>query len=403
MSKASPKKTARKRAASPSIASKRVKKTGLPTTSAQYLLHERNGLDSLTYTEDVPLPALGDFDVLIAIKFVSLNYRDLGVADGGYPFPVKLPIVPCSDGSGKVLAVGAKVTEFVVSDNVCTLFNQAHQSGPLTPRIMGSGLGGLLNGTLREYAVFPESGLVKMPRSLDYDEAATLPCAALTAWNALFGLECKAIKPGQWVLTQGTGGVACFAIQFAIAAGAHVVATTSSDDKGARLIQQYKKDPNPDNSDVIHPIQIVNYKRVANWGEHAKTLTPNEEGFDHIIEIGGPNTMAQSLKAVKMEGVINVIGFVAGLEQAKGQPGILDALSNMCTVRGLFVGSKAQFQAMSRAIDVNGIKPFIDHTLSFKDAKKAYQRMQSQKHVGKVLIRVTGDTSHKHKMISADV
>lgn len=392
----------RKRTATSPLQNERNKKCAVPKTTAQYVLRDRKGFQCLEYEEDVPIPALGEFDVLVAIQFVSLNYRDLGVANGGYPFPVELPRVPCSDGAGIVLAIGPKVTEFAVDDNVCTLFNQAHQSGPLTPKVMGSGLGALLDGTMREFGIFPESGLVHMPCALDYRQASTLPCAALTAWNALFGLESKGLKPGQYVLVQGTGGVACFAAQFAIAAGAHVVVTTSSDDKGAKLIRQYKKNPNPDNLDVIHPIQIVNYRRVKNWGEHAKTLTPNMEGFDHIIEIGGPNTMAQSMKAIKMEGVINVIGFVGGTDKTLEQPGILDALSNMCTVRGLFVGSKAQFQDMNRAIQANGIIPFIDKAFEFKDAKKAYERMDSQKHLGKVVIQVCGKIFNEHKKESAD-
>lgn len=200
-----------------------------------------------------------------------------------YPLPLNLPRVACSDGAGNVLAVGKKATQFSVGDKVVTQFNQAHQAGPVTPAALATGLGGALDGTLRQYAVFPESGLALAPSTLTPTEAATLTCAALTAWNALYGLESKALRPGNTVLTQGTGGVSLAAIQFAKAAGATVIATTSSDEKAKRL-------------ESLGADIVLNYKKDTNWGETAKRLSPGKMGVDHIVEVGGPGTMSQSLK-----------------------------------------------------------------------------------------------------------
>jgi NADPH:quinone reductase-like Zn-dependent oxidoreductase len=204
-------------------------------------------------------------------------------------------------------------------------------------------LGGALDGTIRQFGSFNENGLVDMPPSLNWQEGATLPCAALTAWNALFGL--KPLAPGDVVLTQGTGGVSIFAVQFAKAAGATVISTTSSKEKADTL----------KNLGADH---VINYNETPNWGEKAKELTPKGEGVNHILEVGGPSTMAQSLKAIKIDGVISIIGFLGG--SAKDQPSFLDALLNICTVRGVLVGSRSQFEEMNRAIEACKIKPVVD-------------------------------------------
>ena len=344
----------------------------LPKTTSQYRIHEQKGFSSLQLEKDVEIPALGDYDCLVQIQAVSINYRDLVITKGKYPFPIALPIIPCSDGAGNVLAVGPRVTEFEVGDKVCTLFNELHQAGPITPTAVASGLGGAYPGTLRQFGVFPQHGLVAAPTNLTPTEAGTLSCAPLTAWNALYGL--KALKPGQVVLTQGTGGVSIAAIQFALAAGAIVIATTSSDEKAKKLKE-------------LGAHHIINYKKTSNWGEEAKKLSPGGEGVDHVIEVGGPNTMEQSLKAVKMEGIITVIGFVGGAGGEK-QPSTLDTLTYTCTVRGILVGSKQQFNEMNRAIDVNNIRPVVDKTFKFEEAQDAYQYQWDQKHIGKVVIQL---------------
>ncbi|KAL6789117.1 NAD(P)-binding protein [Trichoderma sp. SZMC 28012] len=347
----------------------------LPTTSRAWSVREiiNDTFDGLVLENNVPLPKLGEHDVLIQVEAVSLNYRDLAIPRGLYPFPMKTPVVPGSDSAGIVLAVGPKVTRVSKGDRVCTLFNEHHQTSPITPEAVGSGLGGAVDGTLRNYGVFGEHCLVKAPSSLNAVEASTLTCAPLTAWNALYGLQSKAIKAGDWVLTQGTGGVSLAAIQFAVAAGATVVSTTSTSDKADAL----KK---------LGASHVINYKETPNWGEAARALTPGGLGFDHILEIGGAASVAQSLKAIKLEGVITIIGFLTSSDK---QPPLMDALNHLCIVRGIFVGSRQQFEEMNRAIDSAKIHPVVDSNLfSFEDIKKAYQYQWEAKHFGKVVIQI---------------
>lgn len=227
-----------------------------------------------------------------------------------------------------------------------------------------------------------ETGLVRCPETLDFQQGATLPCAALTAWNALYGVEGKSLKPGQCVLTQGTGGVSCFALQFAKAAGARVVATTSSAAK-ADMLRKLGAD------------HVLNYKENPAWGDEAKRLSPGGEGVDHVVEVGGPNTMAQSLKAVKPEAVISIVGFLGGVKGEK-QPTFLDCLNHLCTARGVVVGSRMQFEQMNRAIDASGIKPVVDEKVfALEDLKEAYQYMWDQKHFGKLTVKIDGGGQSK--------
>ena len=348
----------------------------LPTTTETWTIGgTKNGFDELKLEKSQPIPELGEYDCLVQIQAVSLNYRDLIIPQGKYPFPVKTPLVPASDGAGNVLATGPKVSRFSKGDKVCTLFNQKHQFGAITPEAIGSGLGGALDGTLRQYAVFPEDGLVQAPSNLTPTEASTLTCAPLTAWNALYGLESKALKPGQTVLTQGTGGVSLAAIQFAVAAGATVIATTGSDEKVKKL-----KD--------MGAQHVINYKTTESWGEEAKKLSPNGLGVDHVIEVGGPNTMTQSMQAIHSDGVITVIGFLGGVEGEK-QPSTLDALTYQCIIRGVLVGSRVQFEEMNQAIDANNIHMIVDEKrFGFEDVKEAYQWQWDQKAFGKVVVQL---------------
>jgi NADPH:quinone reductase-like Zn-dependent oxidoreductase len=235
-------------------------------------------------------------------------------------------------------------------------------------------VGGVVDGVLRQYGAYDEQGLVKTPENLNWLEASTLTCAAVTAWNALYGLESKALKPGDTVLTQGTGGVSIFAVQLAKAAGARVIATTSSEEKAETLRK-------------LGAEHVINYRQDPNWGETARKLTPNGEGVDHIIEVGGPKTMKQSLEAVKLEGVISIIGFLGGM--TNDAPSFLDCLTHVCTVRGVIVGSRLQFEAMNRSIDANNIKPVVDkQVFALDQLKEAYQYMWEQKHFGKLCIKI---------------
>ncbi|KAJ5708310.1 Polyketide synthase enoylreductase [Penicillium malachiteum] len=314
-----------------------------------------NGFDGLFY-KDTPVPKVGETEVLVKLNAASLKYRDLIIPKGMYPFPTQLPIIPGSDGAGEVVEVGSKVTEFKKGDQVTT-----------------TGLGGVIDGSLRQYGVFQQTGLVKSAKNLSAVENSTLPCAAVTSWNALYGL--KPLKPGQVVLVQGTGGVSLFALQFSKAAGATVIATTSSAQKAEKLKQ-------------LGADHIINYKEDASWGETARKLSPDGAGVDHIIEVGGSDTLAQSFKAIKFEGVISVIGFLGGVDPTT-QPSILDTLGHICTVRGVYVGSRAIMKDMILAIEANDIHPVVDeHVFSLDQTREAYDYMWDQKHFGKLAIKI---------------
>jgi len=353
----------------------------LPKTTHAWIIEastgDTSGFGNLKFVKDHPVAEVGENDCLVQIQAVSLNFRDLVIPKGLYPLPLNLPTVACSDGAGRILAVGSKVTQFEKGDKVVTLFTQKHQHGEPAVDMFDTALGGTSPGTLRQYGVFPASGLVRAPSNLSPTEAGTLTCAPLTSWNALYGLQSKALKPGDTVLTQGTGGVSLSAIQFAKAGGATVIATTSSDEKAKRLEKL--------GADIV-----INYKTDPNWGETAKRLSPGKVGVDHIIEVGGPGTMAQSLKAIKMGGVISVIGFLGGIGQDQG-PSALEALGAACIIRGILIGSKDQLNAMNRAIDANNIHPVVDEKIfSLENALDAYNYQWQQKNFGKVVIQLAG-------------
>ncbi|WVW84346.1 hypothetical protein I302_106380 [Kwoniella bestiolae CBS 10118] len=335
-------------------------------TMKQWKLTGRGDYDKLVIEKDQPIPTVGENDILVRVKAVSLNYRDISIVRGTYPFPLKDIVVPISDAAGVVEEVGSRVTRFKKGDKVLPTFHQAHQPGKPS-------LGGPIDGVAREFLVVSELDAAPMPKGYDFVQGSTLPCAALTAWDSLFGLEGRVLKPGDWVLTQGTGGVSLFALQFAKAAGATVVSTTSSSAKAEQLKS-------------LGADHVINYKDDSDWGKTAKGLTPDGAGFQHVIEIGGPGTLQQSLNAIGFQGVISVIGFVAGSDEK--MPSILDCLSYQCIARGIFVGSREQCEDMVKAIDSNGIKPVVDdEVFEFNDLPKAYEYMEAQKHVGKVCVQ----------------
>lgn len=275
-----------------------------------------------------------------------------------------------SDGAGEVVEVGSRVTRFKPGDKVVTLFNQGHQFGPVDIAASGTGLGGIVDGTLRQYGVFNETGLSRSPANLNDVETATLTCAGLTAWNALFGL--KPLKPGQWVLTQGTGGVSLFALQFAKAAGARVISTSSSAEKCETL----KK---------LGADHVINYKEDPKWGETAKKLTAGD-GVDHVVEVGGAGTLEQSCAAIRFEGVISIIGFLSG---QKTEITAVHALMHICTFRGVYVGSRQQLEEMISCIEANDLHPVVDDKVfTLEQAKEAYQFMWDKKHFGKIGIKI---------------
>ncbi|ROW07220.1 hypothetical protein VMCG_03814 [Cytospora schulzeri] len=342
-----------------------------PSTMKQWSISgTEKGFDGLEYG-DVQVPKVGENDVLVKIQGASLNYRDLIIPMGQYPFPTKFPVAAGSDGAGEVVEVGSRVSRFQPGDKVVTLFNQGHQFGAVDMAAAGTGLGGVLDGTLRQYGVFNENGLSHAPKNLNPLETATLTCAGLTAWNALYGL--KPLRPGQWVLVQGTGGVSIFGLQFAKAAGARVIATTSSAAK-AETLRKLGAD------------HVINYVEDPNWGATAKKLTPGGEGVDHIVEVGGAGTLEQSCAAIKFEGVISIIGFLGG---GKPKTTALDCLIHVCTFRGVYVGSRQLLEDMVAAIEANDIHPVVDDKVfTLEQAKEAYQYMWDKKHFGKVAIKI---------------
>ncbi|KAL2172248.1 hypothetical protein VTG60DRAFT_6626 [Thermothelomyces hinnuleus] len=343
----------------------------IPATQKQWIIQSTGkGLDELAY-QDAPVPQLGETDVLVKLRGASLNYRDLLIPKGQYVFPLNLPIVACSDGAGEVVAVGPRVTKWKPGDRVVTLFNQGHQSGPINEAATKTGLGGCIDGTLRQYGAFDQDGLVRMPANLDFVEAATLTCAALTSWNALYGL--RRLQKGETVLVQGTGGVSLFALQFAKAAGATVIATTSSAEK-AEILKKLGAD------------HVINYREDPNWGETARKLTPGGAGVDHVIEVGGENTMTQSLRSIKYEGIISIIGMLGGFQP---KDNIMEALAHVCIIRGVYVGSKAQMEEMVEAMEKQDIHPVLDDKVFTLDtAKEAFEHLLNQKHFGKVGIKI---------------
>lgn len=343
-----------------------------PSTMKQWNVGGRDGFDSLKLTKDAKVPELRDHQVLVKWHAASLNYRDLVIPKGQYPMPLADNVIPGSDGAGVVEAVGPRVTRWKEGDKVTSLFTNGFVAGDLNPSLLGNTIGGSADGVLREYSAYDEGDLVPMPKTLNFQEAATLPCAAVTAWDALYGLPSKALKPGQTVLVQGTGGVSIFALQFAKAAGARVIATTSSEAKTQKLKS-------------LGADHVINYKTNPSWGQEAKENTPDGWGVDIIVEVGGPATIEQSFGAIKMGGVITIIGFIAG--QAEKEPSFLTVLRTHAIVRGILVGSRTQAEDMGKAIDASNIKPVVDEK-SFKldDLKEAYQYMWDQKHFGKLSI-----------------
>ena len=321
--------------------------------------------------EPAPLPALGPTGVHVRLHAASLNYRDLMVALGQYNPNMQLPRILGSDAAGEVVAVGAAVTGFKPGDHVCTLFFQDWLDGEIQPLTGKSALGGAIDGVFATERILPESGLIHAPAHLSFEEAATLPCAALTAWNAL--VEQGHLRAGQTVLIQGTGGVSLFALQIARMHGATVILTSSSDeklDRGRRL-------------GAAH---TINYKSTPDWDKAANDLT-HDIGVDHVVEVGGQGTITRSLSAVRPAGHVHVIGVLSGTGPETG-PGIdvRTILRKSIHINGIYVGNRAMFERMNAAISANKLKPIIDRIFPFAEARSAFEHMQHGSHFGKIVL-----------------
>src|SRR5579883_2971003 len=326
------------------------------------------GIDNLEFI-DAPPPKPGAGEVLIKVQAVSLNYRDLMIVTGRYNPKMALPRVPVSDGAGEVVAVGEGVTRVKAGERIAGIFMQNWLDGPGTAQKHKGALGGDIDGMLAEYVVLPESGVVPVPGHLSWEEAATLPCAGVTAWNAV--VQAGNIKAGDTVVIQGTGGVSIFALQFAKALGARVLGTSSSDEKLAR-------------AGKLGLDAGVNYKQTPDWAQWVLEQT-NGEGANLVIEVGGAGTFAQSLKAIRVCGTVAQIGV---LSQTSEPLNIVPILHNQIHIQGIYVGSRADFLEMNRAVTQTKLKPVVDEVFTFDQERRALRRMQDGAHFGKLVIRV---------------
>jgi NADPH:quinone reductase-like Zn-dependent oxidoreductase len=327
------------------------------------------GLDGIVMVRRA-LSRLEPSQVRVRVRAASLNHRDLQVARGYLAGQSKLPLVPLSDCAGEVVEVGSDVKRFKIGDRVAAAPLPEWVTGPFGSTMLASALGGAVDGVLGEYFSCDQRALVAIPDWFSFEEAATLPCAALTAWNALF--EQSDLKPGQTVLVQGSGGVSIFALQFAVSAGAQVIATSCSDLKLERLRE-------------LGATHLVNYRRQPDWSRAVLELTDGA-GADHVIELGGAGTLDQSIKATAVGGCISVIGVLTG---ASGTFDTLPILKKTLRLQGIVVGSVEMFERMVGTIENLDIKPVIDRTFDMPDIVAALKYLESGRHVGKVVVRVS--------------
>ena len=325
------------------------------------------GIENLRIVESAT-PEPGDDEVLVRMRAASLNYRDLMVIRGQYNPRMKLPAVPLSDGAGEVVAVGNNVASWKVGDRVMPNVAQKWVDGMPDASAARSALGGdaRSNGVLREFAAFDARSLVAIPEYLSFIEAATLPCAGLTAWNAL--VESGNLRAGETVLVLGTGGVSIFAVQIAKHFGARVIATSSSDAKIEKL-------------NALGADETINYRSTPDWEKAVVDLTDGV-GVDHVIEVGGAGTIEKSLASVRVGGTVSLIGSLSGGAMVNTVPIFMRAIR----LHGIFIGSKAMFERMLKEFDRARIRPVVDRTFSFDEAPDALRYMETGEHCGKIVI-----------------
>ena len=314
-----------------------------------------------------PEPVPGQ--VVLRMRAASLNYRDTLMIRGGYGPRIKVPLIPVSDGVGEVVAVGEGVRRVVVGDRVAPMFFQGWFGGTASSDKFHDTLGGPLDGVLTRFMRIGEEGVCRVPDHLGDEEAACLPCAALTAWSAL--MTEGRIGPGDTVLVQGTGGVALFALQFAKMAGARVILTSSRDDKLARGRQ-------------LGADEIINYRTTPDWDRVAKELTGGE-GCDHVVELGGGDTLERSIRAARTGGQVSLIGVLGGAKANVSLP--LVVMRNL-RLQGVTVGSRDGFEAMCRAIARHRMRPVVDRVYRFDQVPAAFAHLEAGHHFGKVCITI---------------
>ena len=327
------------------------------------------GIDKLAIV-DRATPEPRPNEVLVKFHAFSLNYRDLMLVRGEYNPRTKFPAVPFSDGAGEIVAVGGDVTKWKVGDRVCPIFMQGWAEGEVSAEAARTTLGGGSDwdGVLREFGAFSEESVVKIPEHLSYEEAATLPCAAVTAWNAL--AVSGGIKAGDTVLTLGTGGVSIFAMQFAKLFGAKVIATSSSDEKLER-------------AKTLGAGDTINYRTREDWDKAVTEIT-GKRGVDHVVEVGGAGTIVRSVNAVRAGGHVAVIGVLTSGNDFNP----VSLLMKAVRMHGIFVGSRKMFEDMNKAVEVNNLKPVIDKVFEFGEVRAALKYMESGSHFGKIVVRI---------------
>jgi NADPH:quinone reductase-like Zn-dependent oxidoreductase len=317
---------------------------------------------------ELPDPVPGPGEAVVRVRACSLNFRDLAVMRGAYGGNVKPPLVPLSDGAGEVVEVGPGVTRVKPGDQVAAAFMQDWIEGPPDDIKANSALGGSIDGMMAEKVCLKAEGLVRYPGHLTPEEAAALPCAAVTAWHALF--RSGGLKPGESVLLQGTGGVSIFALQFAKMAGARAIMTSSSDVKMERLR-------------AMGADAVINYKTTPDWDKPVRQLT-NGVGVDHVVEVGGAGTLPLSSKSVRRGGHIALIGVLAG--RGEFDPRLM--MLKQARLQGIFVGSREMFEEMNRAITLACLRPVIDRVFEFGELQEALSYLASGAHFGKICVRV---------------
>jgi NADPH:quinone reductase-like Zn-dependent oxidoreductase len=333
-----------------------------------YELRPNDGFDALTIAER-PRPPLGPNDVRVGVRAVSLNYRDLVIARGAKARPATPPRIPTSDGAGEVVEIGNAVTRLAVGDRVAGLFFPNWLDGELSAAHHARTLGGSVDGMLAEEVVLEEQAWTPIPEHLTFEEAATLPCAGVTAYHALF--DAARIGPGDVVLVEGTGGVSIFGLQLAKAAGARVVVTSKSAAKRARAT-------------TLGADHVIDYVSTPAWGDAAFAWT-GKRGVDVVVDVGGPGTLDQAVAATRYGGSINLLGVLTG---TKGEVNTYGLFHKGLHVHGIYVGSRRMFESLTRALVASELHPVVDRVFPFDEARAAYEYLASGEHFGKVVIRV---------------
>lgn len=327
-------------------------------------------ISSLKFTQHKPVTQIKSRQVRIKVHAVSLNQRDVMIATGKYPRTVKKDVVPCSDFAGEVLDVGNAVKEWRIGDRVMSAFYPNWQDGDCSPERVVPNYGSDVDGMLREEVVLDASCLVEVPSNLDFIQASTLPCAGVTAWNGLFGG--RRLEPGSTVLLLGTGGVSVMALQLASAAGMRVIITSSSDEKLARARE-------------MGAHATINYRTTPEWQREVQRLTGGR-GADHVLEVGGEQTVTRSVESLGMGGSVAIIGGVSGFT---GQFDPMLLFFGAKQMRGILVGSKAMLRRLCALIETADIQPVVDRVFDFEQSIEAFDYLSSGSHFGKIVIEVT--------------